>query len=133
MSREETLKKYIIAKYKSVRQFTIATGLKYSTVVAILSRDLGGAAVENVIAICKALNISTDALAEDGIIVELAPKEPPKMPERIEAYLNIFKIREDSEHYTIDGKPLTEEERKQFRIGMELLIDFIRRQREAKE
>ena len=46
MSKEDILKDYICAKYKSVRQFTMATGLKYSTVVAILSRGLGSASIE---------------------------------------------------------------------------------------
>ena len=74
MEREEILKNYICMKYKSVRQFTIDKNLKYSTVASLLSHSLGKANIDTVFEICKALNISADALIERGIIVE-KPKE----------------------------------------------------------
>lgn len=133
MSSEELLKEYICSKYKSIRQFAMLYGLKYSTITAILARGLKNSSIDNVLEICNALNISTEALVVDKMIVPLSQEPNNVVPERIEAYLNNFKILEDSAHYTIDGEPLTSEERKQFRIGMELLIDFIRRQRKSKE
>lgn len=133
MSKEDILKDYICAKYKSVRQFTMATGLKYSTVVAILSRGLGSASIENVIAICKALNISTDALIESGIILELPSSESNATTERIEAYLKIMKMYSAGGHYTIDGEPLTKWEQEQFMTGLEVLIELIRAQRKKRK
>lgn len=133
MTSEEILKEFICAKYKSIRQFAIMNGLKYSTITAILARGLKKSNIDNVLEICNALDISTEALVLDKMIVPLRQNSESKQAQRIEAYANYFKIREDSMHYTIDGVPLTEEERKQFKIGMELLIDFIRKQRKYKE
>ena len=142
MSKEDILKDYICAKYKSVRQFTMATGLKYSTVVAILSRGLGSASIENVIAICKALNISTDALIESGIILELPSSESNTTSERIEVWRGIeelkklirnLKMYSAGGHYTIDGEPLTKWEQEQFMTGLEVLIELIRAQRKKRK
>ena len=64
---EIALKQLILAKYRSIREFSIDVDLPYSTIDTILKRGILNASVNNVIKICKTLNISVDLLAQ-GII-----------------------------------------------------------------
>lgn len=134
MEREEILKNYICMKYKSVRQFTIDKNLKYSTVASLLSHSLGKANIDTVFEICKALNISADALIERGIIVE-KPKEEysSNFRRRIEAYSVFVQILQSSKDFTIDGIPLTCDEAKIFNAGVEALIETIRKLRKCSD
>lgn len=130
MEREEVLKNYILMKYKSVRQFALENNIKYSTLSAILSRGLGKAGIENVFEICDALNISADALINKNIIVEKQLAKPhATLSRRLEAYTVFIEILNNSRNFTIDDRPLTDEEAKIFYAGIEAMIDVIRRLR----
>lgn len=67
MTTEDKLKEYILDRYKSIREFTQAVDMSYSTVDSILKRGIGNSSVSNIIKICKALKISADELAEGRI------------------------------------------------------------------
>ena len=67
MTIEEKLRDYILARYKSLREFSCFANLPNSTVNTILSRGVINAKVGNIIQICKVLNISADALADGKI------------------------------------------------------------------
>lgn len=75
MTIEEMLKDYILERYKSLREFTHAVDIPYTTMDSILRRGIGNSSVNNVIKICKALHISADALA-NGEIVPKYEKSP---------------------------------------------------------
>lgn len=75
MSIEERLKYLILTKYRSVREFTQAIDMPYSTFSTIITRGIDNANVTNVIKICKALGISADALA-DGRIAPVVTRSP---------------------------------------------------------
>lgn len=62
---ENKLKKLIIEKYGSVRNFSIKIGIPYTTVDSILKRGLDNSNVGNVIKMCKALNLSIDSLLDN--------------------------------------------------------------------
>lgn len=64
---EDKLKEYILTKYKSIREFTVAVNMPYSTIDSIFKRGIRKASIDNIIKICDFLNISVDALIE-GII-----------------------------------------------------------------
>ena len=64
---EDRLKEYVLKKYKSVREFTCAIDMPYSTVDSIFKRGVRNASVENIIKICDFLGISTDALINGSI------------------------------------------------------------------
>ena len=64
---EDRLKEYILTKYKSVREFTCAIDMPYSTVDSIFKRGIRNASVDNIIKICEFLGISTDALINGQI------------------------------------------------------------------
>lgn len=67
MTIETKLNDFILTKYNSIRDFAIRNDIPYTTIKSILSRGVGNSSVNNVIKICKALNISVDALSEGEI------------------------------------------------------------------
>ena len=62
---ETDLKKLIIEKYGSVRNFALKIDLPYTTVDSILKRGIDNSNLSNVLKMCKALNISIDKLADN--------------------------------------------------------------------
>lgn len=57
MSRETKLRNLILDRYTSLRQFAIVTDIPYSTLMTLLSRDIGGSSFDVIIKICKQLNV----------------------------------------------------------------------------
>lgn len=66
---EEKIRKLIIEKYGSVRQFAFKIDVPYTTVDTILKRGIDNSNVGNVIKMCKALNISVESLIDGKEIV----------------------------------------------------------------
>lgn len=62
MNKAQIIADMIAATGLSVRAFAEKCGIPYTTLRSILSKDIGGASVNNVIAICKTLGISIDEL-----------------------------------------------------------------------
>lgn len=57
MNREQKLRNLILDKYSSLRQFAIEADIPYSTLMTLLSRDVGGASFDVIIRICKQLDV----------------------------------------------------------------------------
>ena len=57
MSREQKLRNLILDRYASLRQFAIEVDIPYSTLMTLLSRDVGGASFDVIIKICKQLDV----------------------------------------------------------------------------
>ena len=57
MNREQKLRNLILDRYPSLRQFAIEADIPYSTLMTLLSRDVGGASFDIVVKICKQLDI----------------------------------------------------------------------------
>lgn len=57
MKREQKLRNLILDRYASLRQFAIECDMPYSTLMTLLSRDLGGASFDVIIKICKVLDV----------------------------------------------------------------------------
>ena len=62
MTREQRLRNAILDRFASLRQFAVAANIPYSTLMTILTRGVGGASFDAVIAICKALDLDPKAL-----------------------------------------------------------------------
>ena len=62
MKREQMLRKLILDKYPSLRQFSVEADIPHSTLMTLLSRDIGGASFDTVVRICKALDLSPGEL-----------------------------------------------------------------------
>ena len=120
MTTEEMLKELILKRYNSIREFTIDIDMPYTTMDSIFRRGIGNSSVINIIKICKALNISADALA-DG---EIVPSKPRVTSNAVNTYdvneiLNETKdILIHSGKITLDGSPIT-------KSGIESIIDAI--------
>lgn len=57
MKREQKLRNLILDKYPSLRQFAIEADIPYSTLMTLLSRDVGSASFDVIIRICKQLDV----------------------------------------------------------------------------
>ena len=62
MTREMKLRNLILDQYQSLRQFSIACNIPYSTLMTLLTRGMGGASFDIVITICNKLEIDPRAL-----------------------------------------------------------------------
>lgn len=57
MTREMRLRLLIPARYPSLRQFVLAAGVPYSTLLTLLTRGVGGASFDVVVQICNQLDL----------------------------------------------------------------------------
>lgn len=119
MTTEEKLQELILTRYHSLREFTIDIGIPYTTIHSIFRRGIDNSSLSNVMKICKALNISADALA-DGEIVFIKKQKAIGQP--VNDRYEIKEIIEDTKDLlnhrkvTIDGEPIS-------RKGIESIID----------
>lgn len=80
MTREEFIMFLIKDRRYSVKSYAETIGLPYSTLRSILSGNIGGASVDNVIKICSGLDITIDELnrcecSESGITLSEHEKD----------------------------------------------------------
>ncbi len=73
VSREEYIKELIKEKGQTIKQFAQQIDMPYSTLLSMLNGSIGGAAVDNVIKICKGLGISINDLQK---AVDETPQSP---------------------------------------------------------
>lgn len=121
MTIEEKLKSLILKRYHSIREFTMAIDMPYTTMDSIFRRGIGNSSVSNVIKICKALRISADALA-DGEIVSIGNyPSSNKINDRIEIKEILADAKDlliHSGEITLDGDPIG-------KTGIDSIIDAI--------
>lgn len=65
MNREEFIKQLIISKYGTIKNFSEFINVPYTTIRSILERGIGKAGIDNVIKICKGLEVSPEQLSTD--------------------------------------------------------------------
>lgn len=117
MNTEERLKELILKRYHSIREFTIAIDMPYTTMDSIFRRGIGNSSVANVIKICKALGISADALADGDIIpVKTRPSTPINDRFEIKEIIDDTKDLLTHREITLDGRPIG-------KAGIESIID----------
>ena len=58
MTREQKLRNLILDRYSSLRKFALEADIPYSTLMTLLSRDIGGASFDTVIRICRTLCVN---------------------------------------------------------------------------
>ena len=125
---ENELKSLILSKYGTVKDFAPKCGLPYSTVDTILRRGINKASVSSVIAICKALNISADALASGRI----APPDTPSVSQLTDICAILDAARENIDlcrNLTLDGANLTRREAETLIDGLDIAVGIVRRER----
>ena len=65
MSRELFLRNLILDNYPSLRQFALEADIPYSSLMTILSREIGGASFDVVMQICRKLDVEPERLMEE--------------------------------------------------------------------
>ena len=131
MTKEDMLKNYILSKYRSVREFTMKNGIPYSTMATIFKRGIDNANVNNVIKICNALNISTDALAEGRIVPVI--KEECEIVQIQEILDNAKKVLLTNTNLYLDEKKATKSDIAFFISGIDSLIKMKKNQEDQLE
>ncbi len=116
MTVEENVKKMILNQYSTVREFAKEANIPYGTICGILRRGFGNSNVENVLKICKALNISADELGE-GRIVSIT-KSITSQSIELDGMIQDFKIKIQNYNLIANGKKTNQED-------IELLFDTI--------
>ena len=115
MTTEEKLKNYILERYKSIREFTIAIDIPYSTLTGVLTRGIDNSSVGVIFKICKALNISPDALAEGEIV--------PRIQDPIDYVTNIDGNQIIIETKSNDVDQILDDTKKRLLAYRDLLLD----------
>ena len=64
--RTEIIRNLINEKASSMKAFAESIDLPYTTLRSMLERGIGNASVDNVLKVCKGLNITTDQLEKNG-------------------------------------------------------------------
>lgn len=128
MAPEEKLKELILSRYRSIREFTIAIDMPYTTIDSIFKRGIGNSSVSNVIKICKALRISADELAE-GKIASVTDHIIPGDLTEIKDILSDTKARLiHHDNLTLDGSPVDEKTVDALVQGIDISMELVKRQ-----
>lgn len=101
MNVEQELKHVILSQYKSIRAFSIAVNLPYSTIDNIFKRGLMGTGVQTVMKICESLSLDMKELAKGSIVftnnnMSIKKDFSPLEEEIIEAYRAASPVLQDA-------------------------------------
>lgn len=125
MTIEDNLKELIIAKYGTMVNFTSKIDIPNSTLAAIISRGVNNASINNIIKICRELDISAEALANGQIVPNNQNKTDFKDVNEIITFAKVAIL--SNKELTIDGHALDNEQRQTLIDGFELSCEFVRR------
>lgn len=126
MTIEEKLKDYILTKYKSIREFTIAINLPYSTMATLFKRGIANSNVNTIIKICQALNISADELAAGNITPQPVSEKHDEiaLEDVIERAKTIIK---NGDYVTINNKEMDANQIKRILSYLDLMLEMERK------
>lgn len=68
MTTEKKLKRLILSRYNSVREFAQIADIPNTTLASIFKRGVNNSSVGNIIKICNVLNLSVDALSNGEFV-----------------------------------------------------------------
>lgn len=129
MTTETQLKNLILSRYRSIREFTIAVDIPYTTIDSIFRRGIGNSSVSTIIKICKALGISADELAEGRLTPVSERRSSRRETSReIQDQLNRFKMELASmENLTLEGEPVDGDTLEAISQGIDVSYETVRR------
>ncbi len=137
MTVEERLKELILARYNSMREFALVTGIANSTLDSMVKRGVLNSSVNNVIKVCNALQISADALADGEIIfIENTKEESDDQDTEEEISLDVIDIIENTKRQLLaydglmfNGQPADKDSIDSILNAMEIGIEMAKRNR----
>lgn len=129
MTIELQLKNLILSRYRSIREFTIAVDIPYTTIDSIFRRGIGNSSVSTIIKVCKALGISADELAE-GRITPISGRRVSRgeSSREIQDQLNRFKMELASmDNLTLEGEPVDGDTLEAIAQGIDVSYETVKR------
>lgn len=133
MSIEEQLKDLIIKQYGTMGRFTQKIGMPQSTFTTIMRRGVNRASIDNIIIICKELDISADYLAQGKIVPNDSIMGSRSVFTELTAMVEYMKMNLiDCSDFTIEGKPLNQKEASFLLDTLEAGVDLLIKKRELK-
>lgn len=100
MTLEEELKQEILSKYRSVRAFTTAIDIPYSTLDSVFKRGISNAGVETMVKVFTALGLDLESI-QDGHLRPSDIKKAPSLPDEA------LKVAHDYNGLDTHGKSMT--------------------------
>lgn len=131
MTTEDKLKGLILKKYHSVREFALTHDIPYTTIHSIFKRGIGNSSVSNIVKICRALGISTDALA-DGEIKAIDDKSAKLIADDLDLEELIDNSKEFLKHdksIKLNGQPLAKSEIDSLIDTIDIGVEMIKKKR----
>lgn len=121
MTVEEKLKYYINARYESVNDFCIRSGIPNSTLQTIFTRGVANTSSKTMFKLCDALNLDAQALYA-GRLKE--KKRKPKTPDApVDLFDYITALEETAVAYK--GTGLTKEQKERLVFGFRVVIGMV--------
>lgn len=127
MTIEEELKQLILSRYHSLREFTIAYDIPYTTLDSILKRGIKNSAVSNIMKICNALHISADSLANGNVIVIQEQLVVEKTKDVTDILEETKKQLLNCDGLMFDGKPADQECINSLIDALEISVEMVKR------
>lgn len=97
MSIEDTIKQSILSKYKSVRAFTQAVDIPYSTIDSMLKKGVRGTAVQTVIRVCDSLGLDLNTISHEILCNKPLKKLSKPLEELSDEAIEVAKAYEKAE------------------------------------
>lgn len=138
MTTEDKLKAYILERYRSLREFGLTHDIPTSTLDSVLKRGIDNSSVGVIFKICKALNISPDALAEGEIVpkpldyslviggnqIDIEYKESKEVDQILEDTKKRLLAYRD---LTLEGKKVKKEEINTIVNGIDISLEIVKK------
>lgn len=127
MTIEERLRRLILSRYPSTKDFAAEAGINYSTLLSVFKRGLDNTGISNIQKICRELGITMEGLCNDRI--EFAEKAPDHLA-TLREYQNRLLLMMTETGLTLDGVPLSQEEALLLDDQITAATEMIRRRRD---
>lgn len=125
MTIEQKLKNLILSRYGSIREFTNEIDMPYSTFASIIDRGIKTATIGNILKICKALNISADALSRGEI--QLYSNDTSRKEIDLETIIKKTVYFYSTEPITLEGNPISQESINLIIDSLEITLELVKR------
>lgn len=102
MNIENLLRDFILRNYRSLRSFAVKNNLPPTTITTLLQHSVDKSSFQSVVAICHALHISIDALANGEIVrIDGSGQPLPVLPPHDQALLDAYHAMSSQEQQMV--------------------------------
>ena len=102
MNIENLLRDFILRNYRSLRSFAVKNNLPPTTITTLLQHSVDKSSFQSVVAICHALHISIEALANGEIVrIDGSGQPLPVLPPHDQALLDAYHAMSSQEQQMV--------------------------------